>query len=176
MDQQLGCLQVFFTCPFYNRWIHLQFHQVGPSDSENSVAHLRIRFLLQFQTDIPSWISQGFAVVLKRASSSGRWCGYMSWNTWNKTIEALLSLKHSCESEFNLDANLKYDFSLCPFSLIYLMCYCVPGQFFSEHRLHHTIFCIWHSDICFHCRWRNLFPGPGKNNYFEALTFMLLAL
>lgn len=56
------------------------------------------------------------------------------------------------------------------------MCYCVPGQFFSEHRLHHAIFCIWHSNISFHCRWRNLFPGPGKNNYFEALTFMPLAL
>lgn len=129
MDQQLGCLQVFFTCPFYNRWIHLQFHQLGPSDSENSIAHLRIRLLLQFQTDIPSWISQGFAVVLKRKSSSGRWCGYMSRDTWNKTIEALLSLKHSCASEFNLDANLKL-FPLSIFTDLLNVLLCSRAIFF----------------------------------------------
>lgn len=52
---------------------------------------LRTGILLGYQTDILSWLSEGFAVVLRRAGSLGRWCGCMSSGTWNQTNEAFLS-------------------------------------------------------------------------------------
>lgn len=60
------------------------------STGEYPAVRLRIGLLLGYQTDILSWVSEGFAVVLERAGSLGRWCGCMSWGTWNQTNEALL--------------------------------------------------------------------------------------